>query len=422
MMTTVKSGFLRKERKNGLTGHRRSLKEKARRDVYAETKRKQSKLAPVTKHQRCSRCVLDTTVSDIWFDDEGVCKYCHIHDEMERLHPLENMEEELQRIVGKIKKAGRDKTYDCVVGVSGGRDSIYTLYQARRLGLRPLAVYFDNGWNTETAVSNIRKATELLRVDLRTVMADIDEFKDLQRAFLKASVPDADIPTVYAIHSVLYQTAAKEGIRYVLHGHSFRTEGTSPISWTYMDGRYIKDVHRRFGSGLIRSFKIMTLPFLLYCIFVKRIKEVRLLEYIHYNKKRADEILARDLDWVYYDGYHHKNLYTKFFQSFLLPNKFNIDKRKTELSALVRSGQLKRQDAIAELEAGAYRYDRSVVTYAIAKLGWTLQEWERVYYRSPRSHKDFKTYLPLIRLLRLPIWVACKLRILPHILYLKYAS
>ncbi|MFC5412552.1 N-acetyl sugar amidotransferase [Larkinella bovis] len=387
-----------------------------------EAKTSSWKFKAIDEHQRCSRCVLDTTVSDIWFDAAGVCKYCYIHDEMERLHPLENMEEALGKIVKKIRKAGRNKSYDCIVGVSGGRDSIYTLYLARKLGLRPLAVYFDNGWNTETAVSNIRKATDLLRVDLHTVTADPDEFRDLQRAFLRASVPDADIPTVYAIHSVLYEKAAKENIRYILHGHSFRTEGTSPISWTYMDGRYIKDIHQKFGSGVIRSFKILTLPWLLYCVFVKRIKEVRLLEYIEYNKKKVDEVLKHDLDWVYYGGHHHKNLYTNFFQSFLLPEKFNIDKRKTELSALVRSGQITREAAITELEAGSYRYERSVVMYAIAKLGLSLEEWEHVYYRAPRSHKEFRTYLPLIRLLRLPIWVACKLRILPYILYLKYAS
>ncbi|GAB3317331.1 N-acetyl sugar amidotransferase [Larkinella ripae] len=387
-----------------------------------ETTTKALTLTPLTDYRRCNRCVLDTTVADIWFDEAGICKYCHIHDEMDRLHPVETMQQDLERIVEKIKRDGRDKPYDCIVGVSGGRDSTYTLYMARKLGLRPLAVHFDNGWNSDIAVSNIRKATDLLRVDLHTVVADWEEFKGLQRAFLKASVPDADIPTDYAIYSVLYETAAKEGVGYILNGHSFRTEGTSPISWTYMDGRYFKDVHKKFGTGVVRSFKVMMLPYLLYCSFVKRIREVRLLEYVDYNKKKVDDVLARDLGWVYYGGHHHENLYTKFFQSFLLPNKFNIDKRKTELSALIRSGQVAREEAIAELEGSSYEYDRSVVTYAISKLGWSLEEWESVYHRAPQSHQDFKTYLPLIKLLRLPIWVACKLRILPHILYLKYAS
>ncbi|WP_128548313.1 N-acetyl sugar amidotransferase [Larkinella soli] len=375
-----------------------------------------------TGYRRCSRCVLDTTVSDIWFDEKGVCKYCHIHDEMDRRHPVETMDDDLKKIVARIKKDGAGKPYDCIVGVSGGRDSTYTLLMAKKLGLRPLAVHFDNGWNSEIAVSNIKKATSLLGVDLHTVVADWEEFKDLQRSFLKASVPDADIPTDYAIYSVLYETAAREGVGYILNGHSFRTEGTSPISWTYMDGRYFKSVHRKHGSGSVRSFKVMMLPYLLYCSFVRRIREVRLLEYVDYNKKKVDEVLGRELGWVYYGGHHHENLYTKFFQSYLLPGKFNIDKRKTELSALIRSGQISREEAVAELEASPYEYDRSVVAYAISKLGWTLEDWEEIFNRSPRSHQDFQTYLPLIRFLRWPIKVACSLKILPHILYLKYAS
>lgn len=377
--------------------------------------------ATLGNYQRCSRCVLDTTVADIWFDADGVCNYCHIHDEMDKLHPTATRQEDLQRIVERIKRDGRGQRYDCIVGVSGGRDSTYTLLMAKRLGLRPLAVHFDNGWNSDVAVRNIRQSTTILGVDLHTVVADWEEFKDLQRAFLKASVPDADIPTDYAIYSVLYSTAAAEGIRYILNGHSFRTEGTSPISWTYMDGRYVKDVHRKFGRGVVRSFRVLMTPYLLYCSLVRRIREVRLLEYIDYNKRTVDAELARELNWAYYGGHHHENVFTRFFQSYLLPTKFGIDKRKTELSALIRSGQMGRTEAIAELEATEYEYDQSVVNYAVSKLGWTPQEWETVFRLPRQSHDDFDTYLPLIRRLRWPIRVACRLKILPHILYLKYA-
>ncbi len=373
-------------------------------------------------YRRCSRCVLDTSATDIFFDDEGVCNYCHIHDEMSRRHPLDTMTTDLHRIVGQIKQAGRGKPHDCIVGVSGGRDSTYTLLLAKRLGLRPLAVHFDNGWNSDIAVSNIRKATNRLSVDLHTVVADWEEFKDLQRAFLLASVPDADIPTDYAIYSVLYETAAREGIQYILNGHSFRTEGTSPISWTYMDGRYFRDVHQKFGRGVVRSFRVLTMPRLLYYSFVRRIREVRLLEYVDYNKQKVDAELTRALGWQYYGGHHHENLFTRFFQSYLLPGKFGIDKRKTELSALVRSGQLTRSDAIAELEASPYEYDPAVVAYAVAKLDWRLADWATIYDRPVRSHGDFATYLPLIQRLRTPIRWACRLGVLPHILYLKYAQ
>ena len=373
---------------------------------------------------RCSRCVLDTSASDIWFDDHGDCKYCKIHDELDRLHPLgDTMRLYLEAKVAQIKKAGEGKRYDCIVGVSGGRDSTYTLLVAKQLGLRPLAVHFDNGWNTDISVKNIRKACEKLQVELYTVVADWEEFRAMQRAFLKSSTPDADIPTDYAIYSVLYHTANREGIRYILNGHSFRTEGTSPISWTYMDPLYVKDVLKKNGkSSKIRSFPHMGFFNLQYYLWVKRIREFRILEYIDYNQKEVDRVLTKELDWEYYGGHHHENHYTKFFQSYYLPAKFGIDKRKTELSALVRSGQLTREQAIEEIEEKAYAYEKETIDYALHKLGFSENEWNQIMHAKPQSHNNFRTLLPLIRLLKLPIKVAVRLKVLPEILYLKYAK
>lgn len=372
----------------------------------------------------CARCILDTTVADIWFDDKGECKYCKINDQMEKDHPLGTESDlKLKAIVEKIKHDGKGLQYDCIAGTSGGRDSTYTLLKAIELGLRPLAVHFDNGWNTEISVKNIKKTCEKLNIPLYTVVADWEEFKDLQVAFLKASTPDSDIPTDYAIYSILFDVAAKEGVKYILNGHSFRTEGTSPISWTYMDSRYLKAVHKRFGKiKKIKSFPLLSLPRLLYYAFVKRIKDVRILEYMDYNKKQVDKILTEKLDWEYYGGHHHENVYTKFFQSYYLPKKFNIDKRKTELSALIRSGQISREDALREINSSHYQYDTNVVEYAINKLGLTKEEFDKIMNSPNKTHDDYPNYLPLIKLMRLPIKIATKLKLLPHILYLKYAS
>jgi len=371
----------------------------------------------------CKRCILDTTVNDIWFDELGECKYCKIHDELEKAHPLgPNLEIELVQMVDKIKKSGLKKKYDCIVGVSGGRDSTYTLLTAKQLGLCPLAVHFDNGWNSDISVLNIKNACEKLNVDLYTVVADWEEFKDLQVSFLKSSTPDADIPTDYAIYSVLYDVANKEGLKYILNGHSFRTEGTSPISWTYMDPLYVKDVHKKFGKiKKIKSFPHMTVSKLQYFIWLKGIREFRLMEFIDYNKNKVDEVLKKELDWVYYGGHHHENHYTKFFQSYYLPKKYNIDKRKTELSALVRSGQLTRDEAIAEIKSSPYQFEQDTVDYAINKLGISLEEWNNIMNMPIKSHVDYKTLLSLIRILKWPIKIATKLKILPNILYLKYA-
>lgn len=371
----------------------------------------------------CTTCILDTTVQDIWFDETGECKYCKIHHEMDKQFPLNSTSSSrLQKLVEKIKNKSKNKPFDCVVGVSGGRDSTYTLLTAVKLGLRPLAVHFDNGWNTEISVRNIENAVNKLNVTLHTVVADWEEFKDLQLAFLKASVPDADVPTDFAIYSVLYDVAAKEGIPYILNGHSFRTEGTSPISWTYMDSRYIRAVHKKFGSGKIYSFPLMTITGLLYYLFAKRIKEVRLMELIDYKKNEVDETLKHELSWEYYGGHHHENTFTKFFQSYYLPQKFNIDKRKTELSALVRSNQLTRSEALTIIEENAYEYDNRVIDYAINKLGLTSAEFDEIMATDNQSHSDYPTLLKTIRMAKHPIRLATKLKLLPYILYLKYAN
>ncbi len=372
----------------------------------------------------CKRCLLDTTVSDIWFDENGVCKYCIIHDEMEKAHPLGlDLDKELKEKIKQIKLAGKNKKYDCIAGVSGGRDSTYTLLTAVKFGLRPLAVHFDNGWNSDISVQNIKKVCEILKVDLYTIVADWEEFKDLQISFLKASTPDADIPSDYAIYSVLYHVANKEGIKYILNGHSFRTEGTSPISWTYMDPRYVRLVHKQFGKiKRFKSFPHMTFLKLQYYIWIKHIREIRLMEFIDYRKNEVDKILAEELDWQYYGGHHHESLYTRFFQSYYLPKKFNIDKRKTELSALIRSGQITRAKALHEIEATPYEYDKKNVEYTYRKLGLTFEEFNEIMSLPVKTHDDYPTFLPLIRFLRFPIKLAAKLKLIPQILYLKYAS
>ncbi len=343
---------------------------------------------------------------------------------MEKSHPLnEETKKRLDSIVKKISKEGKGKQYDCIAGVSGGRDSTYTLYTAIKFGLRPLAVHFDCGWNSKIAVENIKKATSKLGVDLHTVVADWDEMKELQRSFLKASVSDADIPTDYAIYSVLYETAAQEKIKYILNGHSFRTEGSSPISWTYMDGRYLRSILKEFGEiKKIKSFPILSMSRLIYLTLLKGIKEIRLMELIDYVKKDVDEVLKSELDWQYYGGHHHENTYTEFFQSYYLPQKFNIDKRKTELSAMVRSGQILREDALNEIQKEDYEFNQQIVDFAIGKLGFSREEFVMVMQADKKTFKDFPTYYPYITSLRLPIKIACNFHILPKIFYLKYAS
>ena len=381
-------------------------------------------VTPSTVYHRCTRCIMDTTASDIWFDETGECKFCKIHDELERTHPLPEHERTgpLAQLVDTARREGRNRQYDCIVGVSGGRDSTYTLLKCVEFGLRPLAVHFDNGWNSPVAVRNIENATRELGVDLETVVADWEEFKSLQLAFLRASVPDAEVPTDYVIHSVLWRAAARTGVRFIFEGHSFRTEGTSPITWTYMDDRYIRAVWRQHGGpSSSRSFPLMSLGRFLYYVFVRRIRVVRLLEHVEYSQRAAGSILQERLGWEYYGGHHHESIFTNFFQAYYLPKKFGIDKRKTEYSALVRSGQMSREEALAEVADSEYPHEAQVVEYAISKLGLTPEQFGDIMNAPLRSSVEFKSYLAIIRALRWPIRVAAQLGLVPSILYLKYA-
>ncbi|MEW6135581.1 MAG: N-acetyl sugar amidotransferase [Firmicutes bacterium] len=369
----------------------------------------------------CSRCVMDETVKGITFDDSGTCTFCQIHDELEKEFGNPELNSlNLNRLVERIKKDGKNKPYDCIVGVSGGRDSTYTLYSAVKLGLRPLAVHFDNGWNTELSVQNIKNACTKLNVDLYTHVANWEEFKDLQRAFLKSSTSDAEVPTDWVIFSVLYQQASKNGVKYIIHGHSFRTEGTTPLTWTYMDGKYVKYIHERFGRRPLKSFPVMYLSDYLYYTFFKGIRQIRLLYYLPYDEKEILSKLKSELDWKDYGGKHHESTYTAFFQSYILPRKFNIDKRKLHYSALIRSGQMSRADAINKLQIDPYTGGQQMIEYCLKKLDFTHDEFINIMNTPVKSFMDYKSYYPYVKFFKQPIRIATRLGIIPGTVYRKY--
>ena len=315
----------------------------------------------------CEKCVLDTTVPEIIFDSEGICNYCKINDEIMKQYPAGSAgKNKLDKIIQKIKKVGRRKKYDCLIGVSGGTDSTYTLYLMKKMGLRPLAVHFDNGWNSDISVQNIKNATNILGIDLYTLVADWEEFKDLQISFLKSSTPDAEVPTDYTIISVLLKVASKEKIKYIIEGQASRAEGTTPLGWTYHDGRYLKSVQKKFGKLKIKSFPILSIFDLLYYFFIKRIKLIRPLEYIDYSKEMAKQMNTKELNWVDTGGHHHESIFTKFFQSFYLNKKFGIDKRKRECSAKIRAGKMNREEALKVIST-PYPVEEGIVDRSVVK-------------------------------------------------------
>jgi N-acetyl sugar amidotransferase len=334
--------------------------------------------------------------SDITFDSNGVCNYYHefIAKLKIRIPPQEIAKKKLIKIVEKIKRDGQNKPYDCIIGVSGGVDSTYTAWLVKKHGLRPLAVHLDNGWNSELAVKNIENILNLLQIDLYTEVLDWDMFKDLQLSFLKASTPDGEIPTDHAILAILYKVAAKNGIKHIISGMNFRSEGMLPPSWArgYLDWKYIKSVHNKFGSQKLSGYPHLTvISFLFYNIILK-IRSISLLNYIDFKKDEAQELITKELGWKNYGGKHHESTYTKFYQSYILPKKFNIDKRKAHLSCLIMStGEITREHAIEIISKPAYDKEtiQSEQDYVLKKLGLNSEEFNSIMSAPIKTILDY---------------------------------
>jgi len=348
-------------------------------------------------YQICTKTVMDTVGDpDITFDENGVCNYYYEFTSKLKIRvPLaEEAPKQLEAIVEKIKQSGKGKQYDCIIGVSGGVDSTYTAWLVKQLGLCPLAVHLDNGWNSELAVKNIERILDKLDIDLYTEVLDWEMFKDLQLSFLKASTPDGEIPTDHAILAVLYRIAARYGIKYIVSGMNFRNEGMLPPSWArgYLDWKYIKGVQKKFGKQSLKKFPHLPIHEFLYHNLVRGIRSVSFINYIDFNKDEAMKLIQDELGWVYYGGKHYESIYTRFYQAYILPNKFKIDKRKAHLSCLVMStGEVTRQEALEALKKPTA--DPKMIAedreYVIKKLDLTEDEFEEIMTRAPKTILDY---------------------------------
>jgi N-acetyl sugar amidotransferase len=352
-------------------------------------------MSPDRAYQRCTRCIMDTTDPEISFDEAGICNHCHRSDWLqEKLRAEGPSAEVLARSVAQIKADGRGKPYDCLIGVSGGVDSSYVAWQVKQLGLRPLAVHFDSGWNSELAVRNIENIIRTLDIHLDTFVCDWEEMRDLQLAFFKASLANADVPQDHGFLAVLWRTAARTGIKWIISGHNLATESILPRAWGYnaRDLRHLKGVHRAFGQRPLRKYPTLSAMYdYVWCRRVRGIRTFPILNYMPYVKTEAMSLIERELGWTYYGGKHYESIFTRFFQAHYLPTKFGFDKRLAHLSSVVVSGQLSRADALAELERDHYpaallREDR---TFVIKKLGIDEAEWERIMASPKRTYRDY---------------------------------
>jgi N-acetyl sugar amidotransferase len=354
----------------------------------------------------CKICVMDTTDKKISFDNGGICKYCHEHTKnfKKRVFHGNLGKRKLNSLIFEIKKSGRGKKYDCVVGVSGGVDSSYVAYLSKKLGLRPLAVHLDNGWNSKEAVKNISRLVTKLNLDLHTHVINWEEFRDLQLSYFKASVVDIEALTDHAIKATLYHVANKNNIKYILNGVNVETEGGIPDNWRYNKNDYlnIKDIHKRFGSVKLLTFPFLTLLDRFNYQILKNIQNIEILNYISYNKEKVKNFLSSRFGWEDYGVKHGESTFTKFFQEYILPIKFKIDKRKAHLSSLIRSKQITRNSAMQELNQATYTQEelRKEREFILNKWDISSDEFDAIMNKPPKSHYEYKSADKFLRNLR----------------------
>lgn len=338
---------------------------------------------------------MDTSDPAIEFDSNGICNHCYKYD---RDNSIFNTNEEkfaaLNTLIKKIKNAGLGKEYDCLIGVSGGVDSSYVAYLVKDLGLRPLAVHLDNGWNSELAVMNIENLLKKLNIDLYTHVIDWEEFKDLQLSFLKASTPDSEIPSDHAIFALMRKIAKQNNIEFILSGINKKTESHHPGAWSqgHEDWLYIKSIQKRFGSKKLKTFPHGNWWTFYTTRFSK--KWVNILDYIDYVKEDAKSILINELEWKDYGGKHFESIYTRFFQGYILPNKFGFDKRKMHLSSLICAGEITRDFALEELKNETYPLDlqNQDKEFVIKKFNLTSEQFERIMLSPKKTYYDYPCY------------------------------
>lgn len=347
-------------------------------------------------HQECVRCVMDTSDPWIEFDEYGICNYCQMYDRyMVELGPSDQRMTKLDLLVAHLKNAGKGKEYDCIMGLSGGVDSSYLAwYAVKQLGLRPLAVHVDTGWNSELAVNNIQNIVQRLNLDLHTVVMDWEEIRDLQQAYFHAGIANLDVPQDHAFIASLYKEAKKYGIKDILNGGNMQTESILPAAWGYdaSDPVNLLAIHKRFGKHKLRHYPIhSTFDKLIYYPLIRKMRSHRPLEWINYNKFDAKNLLMDELGWRDYGGKHYESLFTRFFQAHYLPVKFGYDKRKAHLASLVVSGQMTKEQA--KIELGLPLYDPTALNedriFWVKKLGLSMIEYEKIMAEQPKFYSDY---------------------------------
>jgi len=351
-----------------------------------------------SQYRQCSVTVMDNIADpDIRFDEKGICNYYYDYQKAAQKGVLtgEAGRHKMEELTNRIKSEGRGKRYDCLIGLSGGVDSTYVALLAKQYGLRPLAVHLDNGWDSELAVKNVENIITRCGFDLFSLVIDWEEFRDIQLAYLYASVVDIEVVSDHAIFASMYKLAKDHNTGYIISGTNIVTEYIMPPSWLYdkMDYANLKDIHSRYGRKKLSTYPYLDFRKYVYYSAVLRLNPVSILNYVPYNKNQVKETIQRELGWRDYGGKHYESQFTKFYQAYILPEKFHIDKRKAHLSTLICSGQMTKEEAIKELEKPLYDPTqlKSDKEYVMKKFGLSPDEFEKIMHLPVKKHSAFKS-------------------------------
>lgn len=354
----------------------------------------------MTPYQICTKTVMDNSADPgIRFDKDGVCNYYHLYQKrVDRFFVGgDEGQRQLEALFARIKAEGKNEKYDCITGISGGVDSTYMVYLCKKYGLRPLLVHLDNGWNSEIANQNINNIIDRCGYDLHTHVIDWDEFRDLQLSFLKASVIDLELTSDHAIFATIYKLARKYNIKYQLNGFNITTEGILPESWRWYkyDWLNIKAIHKTYGTVKLKTYPHISFSGKIYFDLIRRMQTIQPLNFIDYNKEEAKKCITEELGWRDYGGKHFESIITRFYQGYILPEKYGVDKRRAHLSTLIASGQLSRDEALHELtkpiyDERMYQEDRAFV---LKKFELSDDAFEQIMKQPSRPHTDFDSYI-----------------------------
>lgn len=351
-------------------------------------------------YQICANCVMDTTDSKIRFDDLGICDHCttFYQHTLPNWNPNEKGRRELENWVDEIKKAGKGRDFDCIIGMSGGIDSSYLAYVAKEeLGLRPLIFHVDAGWNSQEAVNNIERIVDGLKLDLFTEVIDWEEMRDVQLAFFKSGVPHIDTPQDHAFFSVMYKFAEEHKIKHILTGANLSTECVrNPIEWMYYqsDSIQLRDIHRRFGSRPLNRFPTTSiLRHKIYLPYVKGIKVIRPLNNVPYVKKDAIQLLVERFGWQPYPQKHFESRFTRFYEGYWLPKKFGYDTRRVQFSSLILTKQMAREEALQKMKTPPFDEStgRQDLEYVAAKLRVSAEELKGYMEAPNKTFRDYRS-------------------------------